>query len=88
MKTIKAYKTLSSYLNAYVRENGGSTFTGFVIGETLAVRHHQRSGYRKHTTGQYVPNAYRANFGWKNTYYQNAEWVVEVPITTYEYFCD
>lgn len=33
-------------------------------------------GYRKHTTDQYVPNAYRSNFGWKNTYYQAASLVV------------
>jgi|WetSurMetagenome_2_1015567.scaffolds.fasta_scaffold526152_1 hypothetical protein len=30
-------------------------------------------GYRKCTTGEYVSNAYRQNFGWKNTYYQNAQ---------------
>ena len=29
-------------------------------------------GYRKLTTGEYVPNAYRDHFGWKNTYYQPA----------------
>lgn len=29
-------------------------------------------GYRKNTTGQYVPNSYRSKFGWKNTYYQSA----------------
>ena len=29
-------------------------------------------GYRKNTTGEYVPNAYRRNFGWKNTFYQRA----------------
>lgn len=29
-------------------------------------------GYRKFTTGEYVSNAYRDKFGWKNTYYQAA----------------
>lgn len=30
-------------------------------------------GYRKHTTGEYVPKSYLCHFGWKNTYYQPAE---------------
>jgi hypothetical protein len=33
---------------------------------------HVDYGYRKNTTGEYVPHAYRAKFGWKNTYYQPA----------------
>lgn len=37
-----------------------------------------RRGYRKFTTGEYVSNAYRNNFGWKNTYYQPAECVVAI----------
>lgn len=36
-------------------------------------------GYRKITTGEYVPNAYRNNFGWKNTYYQSAVTVIGLP---------
>lgn len=43
------------------------------------VVHHTRFGFRKFTTGEYVSNAYRAKFGWKNTFYQNAETVVEIP---------
>lgn len=35
-------------------------------------------GYRKNTTDEYVPNAYRANFGWKNTYYQHARLAINV----------
>ena len=35
-------------------------------------------GYRKYTTGEYVCNAYRAKFGWKNTYYQHAICVVSI----------
>ena len=38
-----------------------------------------RCGFRKNTTGEYVPNAYRNNFGWKNTYYQHAELRIFVP---------
>lgn len=33
---------------------------------------YSRPGYRKNTTNEYVPNSYRANFGWKNTYYSPA----------------
>lgn len=40
---------------------------------------HVRYGYRKHTTGQYVPTAYRSKFGWKNTYYQPAKTTVVLP---------
>lgn len=36
------------------------------------VADHIRYGYRKYTTGEYVPLAYRSKFGWKNTYYQPA----------------
>lgn len=36
-------------------------------------------GYRKYTTGEYVPKAYLRKFGWKNTYYQPAVTVVAVP---------
>lgn len=37
---------------------------------------HTASGYRKYTTGEYVPNSYRDKFGWKNTYYQSASLVI------------
>lgn len=36
-------------------------------------------GWRKITTDEYVPNAYRNNFGWKNTYYQPAWTVIGLP---------
>ena len=45
---------------------------------------HTPYGYRKTTTGEYVPNKYRANFGWKNTYYQSAETVVAVPVEMWQ----
>lgn len=35
-------------------------------------------GYRKNSTGEYVSNAYRNHFGWKNTYYQHAVCVVGI----------
>lgn len=48
------------------------------------VLHHTPYGYRKNTTGEYVPNRYRSNFGWKNTYYQAAETVVAVPVEMWQ----
>jgi hypothetical protein len=35
-------------------------------------------GYRKYSTGQYVPKKYLSHFGWKNTYYQKA--ITEISI--------
>lgn len=64
--------------NAIARQHGHGTATEVRLGKEDRVVSHIRYGYRKCTTGQYVPNAYRNNFGWKNTYYQNAETVVEI----------
>lgn len=44
------------------------------------VSDHVRYGYRKNTTGEYVPNKYLSNFGWKNTYYQEAITTVTMPL--------
>lgn len=38
-----------------------------------------KPGYRKCTTGEYVPNSYLANFGWKNTYYQSSVAEITLP---------
>lgn len=86
MKSIKHYKTLKQYLNAFARENKYGFYTHIIPGEKLQIIKRLPAGYRKYTTGEYVPNAYRANFGWKNTYYQHAITKIEVPITTIEYF--
>ena len=68
--------------NSFARKNGhgratkitmSATVTAPMIGETT------RYGYRKKTTGQYVPNKYRSNYGWKNTYYQAAKCEVIMP---------
>ena len=53
--------------------------TKIVKGEILEVTDYTQFGYRKNTTDEYVPNSYRSNFGWKNTYYQSAECVVSIP---------
>ena len=63
--------------NIIARQAGYGSATRIVYGKGPArVVSHTRYGYRKTTTGQYVPNAYRAHFGWKNTYYQPAETTV------------
>ena len=67
--------------NSIARKNGYGRATEVIIDPTSApkvIRHTPR-GFRKKTTGQYVPNAYRSKFGWKNTYYQHAETVVSIP---------
>ena len=40
-------------------------------------------GYRKNTTGEYVSNSYRRNFGWKNTFYQAASLVIRLRLNDY-----
>lgn len=53
------------------------TTTGPIVPRVIK---HTQYGYRKNTTDEYVPNSYRNNFGWKNTYYQNAETIVAIPV--------
>ena len=64
--------------NAVARKCGYGTATSIVLGIQNQVLSHTSYGYRKYTTGEYVPNKYRSNFGWKNTYYQAAKTVVEI----------
>lgn len=64
--------------NSIARKHGYGRATFIVIGPDDKVISHTRYGYRKYTTGEYVSSAYRKNFGWKNTYYQNA--ITEVQI--------
>jgi len=64
--------------NQIARRFGYQRATKIVLGDEDKVVSRTRHGYRKKTTGQYVPNAYLRNFGWKNTYYQHAETVVMV----------
>lgn len=65
--------------NIMARANGMGTATKIVKGKKLAIIDWTNSGYRKNTTDEYVPNSYRSNFGWKNTYYQKAECIVSIP---------
>jgi len=62
--------------NVIARTAGYGTATEIVFGDEDKVVSHTSYGYRKNTTGEYVPNSYRSNFGWKNTYYQHAATVV------------
>lgn len=62
--------------NIIARQHGYGRATKIVKGDADRVVSHVAYGYRKYSTGAYVPNAYRLKFGWKNTYYQCAETTV------------
>ena len=64
--------------NSIARKNGYGRATEIILGNEDKIVSHISYGYRKYTTGEYVSNKYRSNFGWKNTYYQHAETVVMV----------
>lgn len=67
--------------NSIARAAGYGSATQIVFGVGPArVLRHVSCGYRKSSTGEYVSNAYRSNFGWKNTYYQHAKTTVLLPI--------
>lgn len=70
--------------NAFARKNGHSKATKVIIDNSPSTKapfisKSTQFGYRKFTTGEYVSNSYRNNFGWKNTYYQHAECEVVIP---------
>ena len=64
--------------NKIARKAGYHSATEIILGTQDRVLHRTRYGYRKKTTDQYVSNAYRNHFGWKNTYYQPAITIVEL----------
>ncbi len=66
------------FANKIARRYGFHSATKIIFGRENKVLSRTDYGYRKYSTGEYVPNAYRANFGWKNTYYQSVETVVEI----------
>ena len=73
---------IQKFANSVARKHGHGTATSIVFDKSLQtpiVISHVQYGYRKNTTGEYVPNAYRKMFGWKNTYYQNAETTIGLP---------
>jgi len=69
--------------NQIAREYGHHGATDVIVGDDSKLMRSTSFGYRKHTTGEYVPKAYLANFGWKNTYYQHAECVVMVNVENF-----
>ena len=75
-------KTAQQIANAVVRKAGYGRATTIVPieGAEPMVISHTSYGYRKYTTGEYVSNSYRNHFGWRNTYYQDAQTVVGLPI--------
>ena len=72
---VRLYRLLA---NRIARANGAGRATEIVRSGFDGVVSHIKYGYRKYTTDQYVPNSYRAHFGWKNTYYQAAKTVVSI----------
>ncbi len=64
--------------NVIARRSGYHHATTVLLGKEDKIVSRVEPGYRKRTTGEYVCNAYRNNFGWKNTYYQKAITVVEL----------
>lgn len=80
MDTItKGYKEYANYL---ARNAGYGRATEVLqdANKPIGVIKATPFGYRKCTNGEYVSNAYRASFGWKNTYYQKAECVVNIGV--------
>lgn len=71
---------LDKFANSIARKHGYGVATKVLFGYQNRVVSRVEPGYRKYTTGEYVSTAYRNNFGWKNTYYQKAETVVEVDV--------
>ena len=67
---------IQRYANALARQHGFGTADRILYGSEDKIVHHTFYGYRKRSTGEYVSNSYRDNFGWKNTYYQPAYTVV------------
>lgn len=77
-------KTLQQFANSFARKNGWGRATEITISDDENLKEPRLGrtveyGFRKNTTGQYVPNAYLANFGWKNTFYQHAVCEVIIP---------
>lgn len=72
-------KDQQRHANIIAREHGYGRATKVIIdpNNEPKVIQHTPYGYRKKTTGQYVPNAYRRK-GWSNVYYQHAETVVSI----------
>jgi hypothetical protein len=85
MKNYTEYKTIENYANAIARKYGHGRAYEIEEGDTDCILKHTPYGWRKNSTGEYVSQAYR-NIGWSNTYYQQAETIVQVSHAAYNYF--
>lgn len=88
-ETISGYKNLQAMgdhnahvlqiaqrANAIARKYGYGRATEIVISDKNDIIDAIAPGWRKKTTGEYVPNSYLRKFGWKNTFYQHMEcWI-------------
>lgn len=77
-RTSPSAATLAAAANAFARQNGRGRATDITLVHHLpagqmAIGATTAYGYRKSSTGEYVPNAYMRKFGWKNCYYQSAQ---------------
>ena len=90
MKPFIKFKTLHHYARHVARLHFGTTATPTIIlsepGTEPKGISYTPPGYRKYTTGEYVPKKYLSHFGWKNTYYQKAECTVSIPSDIYVFF--
>jgi len=75
-------KNLQQIANSFARTQGWGRATKISFDDKITEPKLGKTveyGFRKKTTGQYVPKAYLNNFGWKNTYYQHAVCEVVLP---------
>lgn len=63
-------QTRQTIANAYARKFGHGKATEIMLGERTEIIESIRTGYRKRTTGAYVPQAY-VRKAWKSCYYQH-----------------
>lgn len=80
-------KQIQIMANSIARKCGYGSATTIIFGNINEPKivSHTPYGYRKCTTHEYVPLAYRNNFGWKNTYYQNAETTIMMPLQSIDW---
>lgn len=74
-------RAISRLANCCAREYGAQRATEISFhdgGPPLQVMSYRQEGFYKNTTGERVCNAYRSNFGWKNTHYECMQCVVSV----------
>ena len=66
--------------NSFARSQGYGRADVVHLAPEPVILDRTEPGYRKYTTDEYVCHAYRSNFGWKNTYYENAFTAVGLPV--------